>query len=270
MLQRSNLTLAALLSSRTATDVTRTDKTMTTAETTAFFARTWSVYDRITAHNYMSHREIYANVAELLKQRNDHKQYWLLDLGCGNARFLAPCLMQFPPAVYQGVDMSEAALEEAPAYLAGLSCPVILTQRDLLDAVESNDDEWDVIFTGFALHHLTHDEKARFFLAAGRCLSDRGWLLMVDVVREENQSREDYLKDYLRDMRERWTQIPLDQLETACDHVATCDYPEYLSTLQEMAMASGLNNSRVICRYGQHYAVLFSRDALRATQGREE
>ncbi|MGB9093053.1 MAG: hypothetical protein WCB93_02965 [Gallionella sp.] len=66
---------------------------MTTAEATAFFARSWSVYDRIAEHNYMSHREIYAKVAELLKQRKDRNEYRLFDLGCGNARFLASCLV---------------------------------------------------------------------------------------------------------------------------------------------------------------------------------
>jgi cyclopropane fatty-acyl-phospholipid synthase-like methyltransferase len=235
---------------------------MTTAETTAFFTRAWSVYDQIAEHNYMSHREIYAKVAGLLKLRKDHNQYRLLDLGCGNARFLAPCLMQSPPSHYHGVDMSEVALEEARTYLAELSCPIELTRGDLLEAVKSTDKKWDVIFTGFALHHLTSEEKARFFRAAGRCLSDNGWLLMVDIVREENQGREDYLEDYLKLMRECWTQIPPDQLETVCEHVATHDYPEYLSSLQEMAKVSGLNSSRVIGRYGQHCAVLFSRDAL--------
>jgi ubiquinone/menaquinone biosynthesis C-methylase UbiE len=140
----------------------------------------------------------------------------------------------------------------------------------MLEAIDSTDKKWDVIFTGFALHHLTTDEKARFFRAAGRCMSDSGWLLVVDIVREENQSREDYLKDYLSDMRERWSQIPPDQLEQACSHVTACDYPEYLSTFREMAKVSGLKNSRVIGRYGQHYAVLFSRDALRAIQGWKE
>lgn len=234
---------------------------MTSAETATFFTRTWSVYDQIAEHNYMSHREIYAKVAELLKQRKDRKQYWLLDLGCGNARFLAPSLKQSPPALYQGVDLSEAALEEARNYLNELSCPVILTHSDLLEAAEATDNKWDVIFTGFALHHLTSEEKARFFQAAGRCLSDSGWLMMIDVIRKANQSREDYLQGYLRRMRERWTQIPPDQLETACEHVKAYDYPEYLSTLKEMAKDSGLNSSRVISRYGQHYAVLFSRES---------
>jgi len=207
----------------------------------------------------MSHREIYAKVAEILTQRKDRKKYWLLDLGCGNARYLAPCLMQTPPVLYQGVDLSDAALEEARSYLAELTCPVVLTHDDLLEAVESTDKKWDVIFTGFALHHLTFEEKARFFQAAGKCLSDSGWLLMVDVIRKENQSREEYLESYLSRMRERWTLIPADQLETACEHVATYDYPEYLSTLREMSKASGLKKSRVIGRYGQHYVVLFSR-----------
>jgi SAM-dependent methyltransferase len=235
---------------------------MITAETINFFTRTWPVYDQIAEHNYMSHRELYAKIAELLKLRKDRKQYRLLDLGCGNARFLAPYLKKYPPARYQGVDLSEAALKEAQAYLANLSSPVVLTHGDLLEVVETTDDKWDIIFTGFVLHHLTTEEKARFFQAAGRCLSDNGWLLMVDVVREENQSRDNYLDVYLRDMRERWTRIPPDRLEAACAHVASYDYPEYLSTLQEMANASGLNNSRVISRHGLHSAVLFLRNAL--------
>lgn len=232
---------------------------MTSAESTTFFSRNWSLYDLITKHNYMYHREIYAGIADLLKRRKNQNQYQLLDLGCGNARFLAPCLMQSPPARYEGVDLSEAALEEARGYLAKLPCPVVLKHGELLEAAESTDNQWDVIFTGFALHHLTFEEKTRFFQAAGRCLTDSGWLLMVDVVREENQSREDYLEDYLRLMREHWTQIPPEHLETSCEHVAAYDYPESLSTLQKMAKAAGLSSSRVISRYGPHYSILFSR-----------
>ena len=235
---------------------------MTSAESTTFFSRNWSLYDLITKHNYMYHREIYAGIADLLKRRKNQNQYQLLDLGCGNARFLAPCLMQSPPARYEGVDLSEAALEEARGYLAKLPCPVVLRHGELLEAAESTDNQWDVIFTGFALHHLTSEEKMRFFQVAGRCLTKSGWLLMVDVVRDENQSREDYMEGYLRLMREHWTQIPPDQLEAACEHVAANDYPESLSTLQKMAKAAGLSNSLVISRYGQHYSVLFSRHAL--------
>ncbi|UCH53792.1 MAG: class I SAM-dependent methyltransferase [Pseudomonadota bacterium] len=235
---------------------------MTSAESTAIFRRAWSLYDLIAAHNYMYHREIYAKLADLLMRHQRPNRYRVLDLGCGNARFFAPCLMQSPPAHYEGVDLSEAALEEARGYLAKLPCPVVLRHGDLLEAAESTDKQWDVVFTGFALHHLTSAEKARFFRSVERSLSDSGWLLMVDVVREENQSREDYLAGYLRLMREQWTQIPRDQLETACEHVAAYDYPESPSTLASMAGAAGLTSSLLLNRYGQHYSVLFSRHGL--------
>ncbi|MEK7768355.1 MAG: class I SAM-dependent methyltransferase, partial [Pseudomonadota bacterium] len=172
------------------------------------------------------------------------------------------CLQRLPPAIYQGVDLSEAALAEARDYLTGLPGQVILTHGDLLEAVESTDQTWDVLFTGFAIHHLMPEEKARFFRAAGRCLSANGWLILVDVVREENQSRESYLDGYLQFMREQWSKVPPDQLEEACTHVHDYDYPECLSTLQEMATAAGLNSTRLISRYAQHHTLLFSCSAV--------
>lgn len=236
---------------------------MTSAESTTIFTRSWSLYDLITVHNYMFHNEIYAGVARLLSLRNDAGRYRLLDLGCGNTRYLAPCLRQFPPALYEGVDLSEAALAEARGYLADLpGCRVALMHGDLLAAVEATGKTWDVIFTGFAVHHLTTADKARFFQAVGRCLAEQGWLILVDVVREENQSREDYLQGYLKCMRDTWTEVPPDQLEEACTHVHDHDYPEYFSTLQAMATAAGLKAGRIVDHYGQHHTLLFAHSSL--------
>lgn len=230
---------------------------MTSPQSTDLFSRSWSLYDLITEYNYMFHKEIYAEISHFLRQRGEHGEYCMLDLGCGNARFLAPILLQFPPAHYQGVDLSEDALREARDYLAGLP-DVKLKHGDLLEAIHATTDQWDVIFTGYALHHLSADEKAAFFQAAARCLSADGWLLMVDVVREEGESREDYLGGYLQCMRECWTRVPQEQIEEACDHVAAHDYPETLSALKEMARAAGLGKGQIISRHGPHYTVLFS------------
>ena len=95
-------------------------------------------------------------VEALLEQRGG-TEYRLLDLGCGNARYLAPCLKRFPPALYEGVDLSRPALMEAREYLTGLPSQVALTLADLLQTVESTDKTWDVIFAGFAVHHLTSE-----------------------------------------------------------------------------------------------------------------
>ena len=235
---------------------------MTSSESADLFARSWSLYDHITEHNYMFHQEIYDKLAELLKQRHDAGRYRMLDLGCGNARYLVPALLKAMPAHYQGVDLSQVALDEAAGYLAELPS-VTLTHGDLLQAVESTSDTWDVIFTGYALHHLPAEDKARFFQAAARCLSPGGWLVMVDVVRQEEQSREHYLEGYLKFMRETWVKVPPEQLDEACAHVESYDFPESRSTLNEMAQASGLNHSRLISQYVQHHTLLFAGDELK-------
>jgi SAM-dependent methyltransferase len=232
---------------------------MNNLESTTIFTRSWSLYDLITEHNYMFHREIYSVVEDLLGNRDDAGSCCLLDLGCGNARYLAPSLKRLSPRVYEGVDLSEAALGEAREYLAGLPGEVILTHGDLLEAVERTDRAWDVIFSGFAVHHLSQDDKARFFHKAGRCLSKNGWLIIVDVVREENQDRESFLDDYLKFMREKWAAIPQDQLEEACAHVRKHDYPERLSTLNVLAQKAGLGAARLVGRQAQHHILLFTR-----------
>ncbi|MGC2165578.1 MAG: class I SAM-dependent methyltransferase, partial [Gallionella sp.] len=213
-----------------------------------------------TRHNYMFHREIYAKVAALFELRRANKAYALIDLGCGSVRFLAPALLQSPPAYYEGVDLSENALEEAAGYLESVSGVHLRRHGDLLEAMATTDRKWDVVFSGFALHHLALDQKAAFFDAVATHLSEEGWFLLVDVLRDESQTREAYLDRYIRMMRSTWPEIPPDQLEQACVHVAECDYPEDMSTLSEMAKMSGLNSTLAISRYGQHCSILFTRN----------
>jgi len=232
---------------------------MTTLSTqedeTSLFRKTWTLYDAISEKNYMFHREIYAHVSDLLRQRGG---YSLLDLGCGNARFLAPCLHAHPPASYDGVDLSAAALEEAAQKLSGLP-DVRWHETDMLEALQNEERCFDVIFSSFAIHHLSAEEKQRLFHACAHRLSPGGELIMVDVVREDGQSREHYLDGYLGNMRANWTAVPPDELEQACAHVASFDYPETLSDLDQMAALAGLTETRVVDRFAQHHVLVFSR-----------
>ena len=71
---------------------------------------------------------------------------------------------------------------------------------------------------------------------------------------------------YLKFMRETWTKIPPDQIDEACAHVETYDFPESRSTLTEMAQAAGLSHSRLISQYVQHHTLLFVGDKLKTTE----
>lgn len=232
-------------------------QTLAQEDNTALFRKAWTLYDAISERNYMFHREIYAHVAELLSQRHQTGPYHLLDLGCGNARFLAPCLHAAPPATYDGVDLSPSALGEAREYLQGLS-NTALHHKDMLQAVESADTAFDIIFTGFAVHHLDSAAKQRLFHACAQHLVPGGQLIMVDVVREEGQTREQYLDGYLNFMRTQWTAVPPEQIDEACAHVAAFDFPETLSDLKRMAQSAALPQTRLISNYAQHHVLLFS------------
>lgn len=226
-------------------------------DTTAIFRRSWSLYDFITERNYMFHREIYAEVARLLRQRAQLGAYRMLDLGCGNARYLAPCLEANPPLAYTGIDLSESALAEAQTWLSALP-NITLDQKDLLEAVEAPGDPHDLIFSGFALHHLDTAAKQRFFHAAASRLVPGGWLLLIDIMRDLDQSRAAYLHSYVSFMTTHWLELPPDQFAEARAHIEAHDYPETLPTLEAMAQSAGFHSMQPVSQYGHHQVLLFT------------
>ncbi len=223
---------------------------------TTLFRQSWSLYDAIAAENYMFHRELYARVAELLKKRSEKGPYSILDLGCGNARFLAPCLLSAPPESYTGVDLSGVALEEAADYLKGVP-RVSLRNQDMLEAVADVEATYELIFTGYAVHHLPSGAKAQLFHSAAGRLAPGGEIIMVDVLREEGQSREAYLREYIGIMSNDWTAVKREHVEEACAHVAAHDFPETFSGLVQMAEAAGLRKIQLLDRHTHHHLMLF-------------
>ncbi|MEI8072396.1 MAG: class I SAM-dependent methyltransferase [Planctomycetota bacterium] len=224
---------------------------------TTIFRKSWTLYDSISEMNYMFHREIYAQITALLSQRRARGLYSILDLGCGNTRFIAPCLKTATPSRYAGVDLSEAALTEACQYLKGLD-NVALHHQDMLQAVQTTEASFDVIFSGYAVHHFDAQMKQDLFHACAAKLAKGGQFILVDMVREEGQTREQFIEGYLNFMRTQWTAVRSDHLEEACDHVAAYDFPETFSDLKRMAAAASLTNVRLLDRFAQHHILVFS------------
>jgi len=224
---------------------------------TSLFRRSWSLYDAIAAENYMFHREIYDQVGRILTERRELGPYSLLDLGCGNARFLAPCLRAAPPIRYAGVDLSAAALDEAGGYLAGIA-GVSLHQEEMGEFVARQREDFDLIFTGYAVHHLPATAKSGLLVSCRGVLTDGGGLILVDVLREKGQSREDCVAAYLRLMRGEWTAVPPEMIEEACSHVAAFDDPASFDELEEFATRAGFSEVRMLARHGPHHLLRFS------------
>jgi SAM-dependent methyltransferase len=226
---------------------------------THLFRTSWSLYDALSEKNYMFHREIYTIIADMLHQHLQQGGYSMLDLGCGNARFLAPCLRLAPPLHYEGVDLSQAALEEAQSHLSGLE-NITLRCLDMLQAVrDCRAASLDILFSGYAVHHLDAEQKQQLFDACAACLVPGGRFILVDIAREEEETREQYLETYLHTMRTQWTAIRPAEMEAACAHVATYDFPETVASLQRMAGNAHFSETRLVDRFAQHHVLVFQR-----------
>lgn len=208
----------------------------------------WDTYKKVVDNDFMFHRALSEDVERALRTRFNGRAFSMLDLGCGDASVLAPILMRVPPTSYRGVDLSERALELARVNLAGLPCLADLAHGDMLSAV-SGAKTYDVLHSSFVLHHLSTDQKAEFFKRAAGALAPEGMLLLVDTVRDEDESRDDYLRRYLGWIESEWAGITSAEKEAIFEHITTSDWPEPVSILDAQARAAGW---RRLSGDGQH------------------
>src|SRR3990172_4122349 len=219
----------------------------------------WSVYDQVLDHNYMHHDEIFRDVGRFFAERFDDRPFTLLDLGCGSARHLARALKGRSISRYIGYDLSDVALAHATRNLNGLGCAVELHEGELLQGLRASGEEFDVIFTSFALHHLATAEKEMFFQSAYERLRNDGILLLVDTMREEGEERPVYLDRYCAWLRFRCKTLAPATLDLLCDHIRGNDFPETAATLSAMATRAGFGRGEEITRMGWHHTWCFDR-----------
>lgn len=215
------------------------------------FFDAWAIYDQVLDNNYMFHMEIYQDVGRIIAQRYAERPFAILDLGCGSARHLAQALGGRAVTRYLGYDLSETALAHAAHNLTPLGATVELRQGDLLEGLQTNRESFDLIFSSFALHHLTAADKTDFFLRAYQQIEDHGLLLLVDVVREEDERElQPHLDRYCDWLRSDWKALLPEALDLLCDHIQNSDFPEIASDLAAMATRAGFGEPAEINRFG--------------------
>lgn len=229
---------------------------MTKPQAAAFF-QVWDTYAKVVAANYMFHREIGEGVKAALKARFGDRPFSILDLGCGDAATFAPLLEGFVAKSYRGVDLSEAALALARQNLARIACRVELLQADFMSAL-ADAPATDVIYTSFALHHLSTERKGEFFGRAAQKLAPGGLLLVADVNREEGESLEAYHRSYCDWLRGAMTGLEPAEQDGICDHLVNNDFPEPVSALQALAAAAGLRTLPGARPHKRHGLMVFA------------
>jgi len=113
----------------------------------------------------------------------------IVELGCGDGRLASELLGAFPAATSVGLDGSESMREQASARLAPFGDRVRVRPFKLESL-----DWWDHLFgadlvvASLCLHHLNDAKKQYLYKAIADRLSERGALLIADLIEPAHES----------------------------------------------------------------------------------
>jgi len=113
----------------------------------------------------------------------------IVELGCGDGRLASELLGAFPATTIVGLDGSESMREQASARLAPFGdrvrvCPFKLESLDWWDLMFGA----DLVVASLCLHHLNDAKKQYLYKAAADRLSERGALLIADLIEPAHES----------------------------------------------------------------------------------
>jgi tRNA (cmo5U34)-methyltransferase len=108
----------------------------------------------------------------------------ILDVGTGDGFLLATFLEAFPDATGVGVDFSPLMLEQARQRLAKFDTRATTVEADLQAPTwkDSLSGPFDVVVSGFAIHHLPHERKRVLYQEIFDLLSPGGVFLNCEHV----------------------------------------------------------------------------------------
>ncbi len=217
------------------------------------FRKTWATYQKVISNNFMFHREISTAVSKQLKGHPGPLN--ILDLGCGDAAHIGKILTPGQVAEYCGCDLSPYALDVARNNLEPLGIRVNLLCRDMVAVLkETPENHFDIVYSGYALHHLPIEEKQTFYKECRRTLRENGCVILVDVMLQEEQTRPAYLDSYCGAVATQWEALTPHERDQVQEHIRNCDFPETPTVFQRLAKNAGLMINQRLAKHTWHEA----------------
>jgi tRNA (cmo5U34)-methyltransferase len=120
-----------------------------------------------------------------------------IDLGIGTGYFTERFLSHFPNSRVLGIEGAHAMIELAKARLASLASRVEFVIGDFrnLQELAPATDATDVIFSAYALHHLSRSDKQMVLNQVFDCLAPGGWFINADLIIADSRELEHHLQE---------------------------------------------------------------------------
>ena len=119
-----------------------------------------------------------------------------IDLGMGTGYFTERFLNNFPNSRVLGIDGAQAMIELAKARLTSLASRVQFVIGDFRKLQELGPDAGtiDVVFSAYALHHLSRPDKETVLRQVVELLVPGGWFVNADLIVSDSPELENRLQ----------------------------------------------------------------------------
>lgn len=208
------------------------------------FDRSWNLYKKVVAADFMHHQRLQQLAADEIHAMDNEHPIAILDIGCGDASPFIPLLDIRPVASYTGYDLSEVAIEYSRSNLSATQVPFELKTGNMTELILEENQTFDLIYSSYVIHHLSDQEKSSFFSQIAQKLNPGGTFIYIDVVRENNQSLDQYRKEYTMKVL-GWDILDENEKQEVVDHVSQYDFPARHADLLAWFSASGMELIRV-------------------------
>jgi len=120
-----------------------------------------------------------------------------IDLGIGTGYFTKQFLNHFPNSRVLGIDGAQAMVELAKARLTSLASRVQFVIGDFrkLQELASGAGAVDVVFSAYALHHLSLTDKETVLRQVVGLLVPNGWFINADLIVADSPELESQLQE---------------------------------------------------------------------------
>jgi tRNA (cmo5U34)-methyltransferase len=120
-----------------------------------------------------------------------------MDLGIGTGYFTEQFLNHFPNSRVLGIDGAQAMVELAKARLKSLASRVEFVIGDFrkLQELASVGGAVDVVFSAYALHHLSRPDKEKVARQVVELLVPAGWFVNADLILADSPELESRLQE---------------------------------------------------------------------------
>jgi cyclopropane fatty-acyl-phospholipid synthase-like methyltransferase len=117
----------------------------------------------------------------------------------------------------------------------------------------------DIVFSAYALHHLSLPQKKAFIQNCLNQLTHKGNFLLVDVILESNQSREAWLEALEEQFKESNLGLTNEEIAKRMSHPRADVFPESIATYFNIAEEQGWSTFEVKIYKGNLVFMHFSK-----------